>query len=394
MDEETKKALEELTNSVREKMKEMQAVKDKMDGEVAENGKYRDETKGRLETIIKDVASVNAKILDLQQKAARPSGEQLPQSMGMQFVNSEAFKAYNLAQGSRLVIDVRNDITSANTSAGALIAPDRRDLLITPPDRVLRVRSLCMPGSTESNLVQYQREDVFTNNANTIAEAGQYPQSEIKYKDADAKVKKIGHFIKVTKEVLDDSPQLQSLIDGRLKYGVLYKDDLQLLLGDGTSNNILGIVPQSSAYDADRTLAGDTMADILSHAITQSISDEYYASGIVLNPQDWEKIRLLKTTDGAYIFAGPMQSVVPTLWGLPVVLTNAMPVNTFLTGAFAIGAQIFDRQTVEVEISTENGTDFEKDLITMKASERLALAVYRPAAFVTGTFPSAPESNP
>lgn len=386
MDEETKKAVEEVIVALGEKTKEMQAVKAKFDTETLENGKHRDDTKARLESLVNDIAAANAKILDLQQKAARGSGEQTHRSMGEEFVNNDAFKSYNLGKGSRLVVEVRNDITSGAASAGALIAPDRRDTIIVPPERALRVRDICMPGSTESNLVQYQREDVFTNNADMLAEGAQYPFSDITYTDADAKVKKVGHIIKVTKEALDDSPQLQSLIDGRLTYGVKFKEDGQLLLGDGTGNNILGVVPQAAAYDTARTAAGDTMADILSHAITQSISDEYFATGIVMNPQDWEKIRLLKTTDGAYIFGNPQQSVNPTVWGLPIVLSNTMPVGTFLTGAFALGAQIFDRKTVEIEISTENDKDFEKDLVSMKASERLALAVYRPVAFVTGSF--------
>jgi len=393
MDEELKKALEALTNSVSEKMKEMLAVKDKLDAEAKEYGTHRKDTSDRLEAVVKSVSDINAKILELQQKAARPTGDERPRSIGEQFVENEAFKAYNKGGRQGLVIELRNDITSASTSAGALIAPDRKDLLIAPPDRQLRIRNLCMAGSTVSNLVQYQRENVFTNFADGISEGGAYPVSDVKYTDADAKVKKFGHIIKVTKEALNDSAQLQSLIDGRLRYGLLYREDVQLLLGDGTGNNLLGVMPQAASYDTARTLTGDTMADILSHAITQAISDEYVASGFVLNTNDWEKLSLLKSTDGVYLFAGPQQAAYPTIWGLPIVVTNAMPVGKFLTGAFAIGSQIFDRQSVEVEISTENDKDFETDKVSMKCSERLAFAVYRPAAFVKGTFPVAPPAD-
>ncbi|MDR0249844.1 MAG: phage major capsid protein [Burkholderiales bacterium] len=379
------KAVQELTASVGKKMEEMLAIKAKMEDEAKAHGKHREETGTRLEAVVQAVAAINAKILEVQQRAARPSGDERPVSMGAEFVNSAKFKAYD---GGRqgLSVEVRNDISSAGTSAGALIAPDRKDLLITPPDRQLRVRSLCMAGSTTSNLVQYQREDVFTSNVAGIAEGGAYPKSDVKYVPADAKVKKFGHMIKVTKEALADAAQLQSLIDGRLRYGVLFREDEQLLLGDGTGNDIFGIMPQSATYDTARTKTGDNMADIISHAMTQAISDEYYASGVVLNPNDWEKMRLLKTTDGVYLFAGPQQTVVPTLWGLPVVVTNCMPAGKFLTGAFAIGSQIFDRASVEVEISTENADDFEHDLVSMKCSQRLAFVVYRPKAFVVGQF--------
>ncbi|MDR2173655.1 MAG: phage major capsid protein [Burkholderiales bacterium] len=385
--DDVKEAVEKLTASVGEKMKEMQAVKAKMDDETKEHGKHREETAARLEALVKENAAVNAKILELQQKGVRTSGDDRPMSMGAEFVESAAFKNY---KGGRqgICVEVRNDVTSAGTSAGALIAPDRKDLIITPPDRILRIRSLCMSGSTTSNLVQYQKEDVFTSAVAGVAEGAAYPKSNVKYSPADAKVKKFGHMIKVTKEALDDSAQLQSLIDSRLRYGVLFREDEQLLLGDGTGNDVLGVMPQAASYDTDRTETGDNMADIISHAMTQAISDEYYASGLVLNPNDWEKMRLLKTTDGVYLFAGPQQLPIPTVWGLPVVVTNAMPVGKFLTGAFAIGSQIFDRAGVEIEISTENADDFERDLVSMKCSQRLAFVVYRPKAFVVGQFPS------
>ncbi|CUW44445.1 hypothetical protein B3286c1_1777 [Brucella vulpis] len=106
--------------------------------------------------------------------------------------------------------------------------------------------------------------------------------------------------------------------------------------------------------------------------------------GHVLSPIDWTSIELLKDTQGRYIIGNPQGTIAPTLWGLPVVTTQAMAAGKFLTGAFKLGAQIFDRWQARVEVATENEDDFIKNLVTILAEERLALAVYRPEAFIYG----------
>ena len=113
------------------------------------------------------------------------------------------------------------------------------------------------------------------------------------------------------------------------------------------------------------------------------------ADGIVLNELDWALIELLKTNDGAYLFANPQGNVSARMWGLPVVATPAMDAGDFLVGSFTMGATVYDRMGVEVLISTENVDDFEKNLATMRAEERVAIAVKRPTAFVSGDFTTA-----
>ncbi|MEG9312983.1 phage major capsid protein [Klebsiella pneumoniae] len=125
--------------------------------------------------------------------------------------------------------------------------------------------------------------------------------------------------------------------------------------------------------------------DRLRLAVLQAVLAEYPASGFVLNPIDWAGIELTKDNEGRYIIAQPVNGGVPRIWGLPVVETQAMAQNNFLTGAFNMAAQIFDRMDIEVLLSTENEDDFIKNMVTIRAEERLALAVYRPEAFVTGT---------
>ena len=59
--------------------------------------------------------------------------------------------------------------------------------------------------------------------------------------------------------------------------------------------------------------------------------------------------------------------------------TNALE-NTALVGAFN-QAQVYRKSGITVAISTENEDYFIYNKLAVRAEERLALAVYRPAAF-------------
>jgi HK97 family phage major capsid protein len=112
-------------------------------------------------------------------------------------------------------------------------------------------------------------------------------------------------------------------------------------------------------------------------------------TGIVLNPISWANIELLKDTQNRYLFANPQNTTTGRLWGRDVVSTQAMTVGRFLVGDFAMHAQVFDRQDANVAISFENKDNFERNMATIRVEERLALAIYRPEAFVKGTLESA-----
>ncbi len=182
-------------------------------------------------------------------------------------------------------------------------------------------------------------------------------------------------------------PQLQSTIDAELRYGLKYVEEQEILFGDGTGTHLNGIVPQASAYDAAFSVANQNGIDDLRLAMLQAQLARFPASGHVLHFIDWAKIELIKDSLGRYILANPAALTGPTLWGLPVVATEAAAFQgKFLTGAFNAGAQIFDREDANVVISTENADDFEKNMISIRCEERLALAVKRPEAFVYGSF--------
>ena len=185
---------------------------------------------------------------------------------------------------------------------------------------------------------------------------------------------------------MDDVSQLRSLIDMRLMYGLKLVEEGELLNGDGTGQHLLGIIPQATAFSAPITITTPTSIDNIRLAILQAYLAEFPATGIVMHPSDWTYIELLKDDIGRYIIGNPQGTVPPRLWGLPVVETQAMAVDKYLVGAFMMGAQVFDRWAARIELATENEDDFIKNLVTILCEERLALAVYRPEAFIYGDF--------
>ena len=285
-------------------------------------------------------------------------------------------------KNDRAQMEVKNTITTA-----AVAQTTRIPGMIVPPQRAMTIRDLITAGTMDGNALEYVRETGFTNNAGMVAEGAKKPESALTFDSVTTSPKVIAHWIKASRQVLDDMPQLQSHIDGRLIYGLKLKEESQILNGDGTGQNLAGIIPQASAYAAPLTIANATRIDVLRLAMLQAVLAEYPASGFTLNPTDWAGIELTKSTDGQYIIGVPQSGTTPTLWGLPVVQTQAITVGKFLTGAFAMGAQVFDRWQSRVEVGYEND-DFTKNLVTILAEERLALAVYRPEAFVYGSLPA------
>lgn len=316
-------------------------------------------------------------------------------SIGQQFVNSDSFKAMAESGGQRgrAELNIKAAITSLTTnadgSAGATVQTTRLPGILELPQRRMTIRSLLAQGTMEGNTLEYVRETGFTNAAAPVAEGAQKPESSLKFDLVQTSAKVIAHWMKASRQILSDSAQLQSFINARLLRGLEVVEENQLLNGNGTGQNLLGLLPQATAFAAPITVANATAVDRLRLALLQAQLAEFPATGIVLNPADWAGIELLKDTQGRYILGNPQGTLAPTLWGLPVVATQAMAAGQFLTGAFDAGAQVFDRWAARVEVATENQDDFIKNMVTILAEERLALAVYRPESFIKGSLAAA-----
>jgi HK97 family phage major capsid protein len=397
------KSIDELAAEIKAKFDEqfgqVKGIAEDALGKVKAGETLTQETKQKAdEALLKlnELMGLKEQVAELVQKVAEgdQGATEKVKSLGEIFTTDEKVKAWLAGDPSSGKIDarVKATLTSLTTDAagsvGDAINQTRLPGILPLPQRRLYVRDLLSPGRMDGNTLEYVKETGFTNNAAPVAEGDAKPSSDIKLDLVTTSAKVIAHWMKASKQVLSDISQLRSMIDERLIYGLKYVEEVQILTGDNTGQNLHGIIPQATAYAAPATIADLNILDVLRLAMLQAALAEYPATGHVMHPTDWATIETLKDANGQYIIGDPQGTTTPTLWGLPVVATQAMTVRKFLTGAFRLGAQIFDRWDARVEAGFVND-DFIKNLTTILAEERLALAVYRPEAFIYGDFDTA-----
>ncbi|QPC87410.1 phage major capsid protein [Mesorhizobium sp. NBSH29] len=398
MSKTTQELLTEVSNELVRVSDEFSRKAEAAMAEVKNYGKLSEDTKGVVDELATTqtaltgaVDDLKARLGEVEQKGARRSGDasERPKSFGQQVIEGGALKGVtsSIGRGKSISVPVTNVTTSPDIAEG-VVEPQRLPGIDVMPKQRLFIRDLIAPGRTTSPAIFWVQQTGFTNAAAIIATEGTAkPYSDIEFATKITPVATIAHMFKASKQILDDFTQLQSMIDAEMRYGLKFVEEQQILFGSGLGGNLEGIVPQAEAFAPAFAVENQTPIDDLRLAMLQAQLARLPADGFVLHFIDWAKIELTKDTLGRYIIGNPLSLAGPTLWGLPVVATEAPEFEgEFLTGAFRIAAQIFDREDANVVVSTENVDDFEKNLISIRCEERLALAVKRPEAFVTGPF--------
>jgi HK97 family phage major capsid protein len=350
----------------------------------------------RLKGLTDEIGKLAKLTDDVDKKLSRPGfrGEE-EKSLGQRVAQSEGFKTFAKNGGGRFNFDAKAVITTdLSVAAQTLTAgvPRQQAGLVGIPDRMLNIRDLIPIGATASNAIEYPRETLFTNAAAPVAENTAKAESNFDMTIETAPVRTIAHFFRVSKQLMDDMGMLSSYIDQRLRYGLSFAEEGQLLNGNNTGQNLNGIIPQASLFPASVATSGipgglaAQRVDIIRWAKLLVRQALFPATAVVLNPEDWARIELLKDSQNAYLYSAFTSGAEQRLWGLRVVESDTMTAGTFLVGSFAMGAQIWDREQANVVLSTEDADNITKNMITIRGEERLALTVYRPAAFVRGSF--------
>lgn len=249
------------------------------------------------------------------------------------------------------------------------------------------VADLMLQGTIDRGVVEYYEETTVTNSAATVAEGDSKPESALAWTLRTETARKIATWIPATKEALDDVSWLESQIRGRLAFMVRRVEETQLLTGDGNAPNLRGIVNRSGIQTQAK--GSDPTPDAIYKAMQKirGAGGSGFAepSAVVLHPNDWTDIKLLRTADGIYLWGNPSDEGPDRIWGLPVRQTTAMTENTGLVGAFRPYAEVLRREGITITLSTEHSTYFVENKVAILAEERLALACYRPSAFATVT---------
>ncbi|WP_415492051.1 phage major capsid protein, partial [Brevundimonas diminuta] len=234
--------METLVKDLKQAADDVKKVAETTQTEVKNLGKVTEETKQKADDALVKHNEISERLSVIEQKMTQPEGrdDERHKSAGQMVAESDELKSFIAGGGKgRISIAVKAIISSlttdANGSAGDLIVPQRVDGIITPAQRRMTIRDLLTPGNTASNAIQYVKETGFTNSAATVSETSgaTKPQSEIKFDIVTTPVTTIAHWVLATKQILDDVPQLRSYIDGRLRYGLEYVEEGQMLNGGG-----------------------------------------------------------------------------------------------------------------------------------------------------------------
>ena len=331
------------------------------------------------------------------------------QSVGEAFVNSEEFKSLQGGKsGANMAspfitksLEQKDVYSGLPTGTPSAFGAVERDGIIPIAQRRSRVRDLFPARTTSAAVIEYFRQTGFTNAADTVAERqgsnfGAKPQSTMTFVGEQAPVRTIAHWEAAHRNVLADEPQLRSIIDNELLYGLRLTEDNQILSGSGTGEDLAGILNNSSIQtyswsSGSQTPVKDTKADAIRRAATLAYLAYYEPTGIIVNPNDWEDIELTKNSQGTYLLAISVSGGAESrVWRIPVIDTPAITSGTALIGAFGTGAQLYDREAASIRISEQHSDFFVRNAVVVLAEERLALAVKRPESFVKVTFDNQP----
>lgn len=351
--------------------------------EVQKHGKIGTQNQQKLNSLSGSIEEVTARVLELEQQGTSQQDVQnAVKSIGAQFTNSDAFDQFSTGNTTKASFEIQNNTVIGSDTT---VAPDRKAGVISGISQPLRVLDVIPSGTTTSNSIEYVRELAFTNNAAEKAEGNTpYSESDITFELVNAPVRNIGHFIYLSKQMVEDSSVITSYINGRLTYGVEMRKDYQALMGNAAGQNLSGLFHAGNYTPIAGAVTGHNQYINVRRAIAQVETNGYMVDAVFLNPLDCADIDLIKGTDEQFVSANPRMQNAKTLWGKPVVETSAMPVGKFLVSALAMSAQFTNRRNIMIEMTDANEDQFVKDMVTLKATARAAIEIYRPASSVGG----------
>lgn len=360
--------------------------------ELADIAKKRDETqelatieKSNLEAVKASRQNVNRQVApETEGPGESPAGTK---SLGDLLRGNEAYQdAIKAGRPFRGAIGelTHAEATKTLSTTADMVGQNQRLPLLLDAQESRTTADLMLQGTTNAATLEYYEETTFTNAAAEVSEGGDKPEAAVDFTLQTEAVRKIAVWVPVTDEMMADNEGFESYLRGRLGFMIKQREELQLLVGDGTAPNISGITDRSGIQTQAK--GTDPVSDAIFKAITKVRNTGFAEpTAVVLHPNDWQDVRLLRTADGIYIWGSPADAGPERIWGLEVRVTSNMTQNTGLVGAFRPDAQIFRRGGVELAVSDSHASYFIANKLAVRAEERIALAVYRPASFCTVT---------
>lgn len=398
MNEEIKKELDQIGDIVDSKIeKAFESAKDNAKGEVETSLKSEIDNLSAEFLAKHEEATKRMDSFEVSQKKAAASEKPTSfKSSLIKSINDGAIESLLKGNSNAAKFEMKaGDMTMANSYtgvvAGETVVPDFK----FDPSRSVHIRNLIPNGSTDAQTIRFPKESAYDDGAAATAQGSTLGQSDFDITATSVNVEKIGTFMRITEEMLADTPQLTSYLSARVPGKVLSIEDNEILNGDGSSPNLSGLFTDGTAFTTSsgglfyQSIESANEYDVLVVAMNQLEVLNYQANAILINPTDLNKMILLKATTNEYLRNQIFNGLTPTIKGVPVIANTAVPNGKFLVGDLSQATQFWVRDNLSVEFSREDSTNFRDGFVTVKVAERVALTNYQPNAIVQGTFSTA-----
>lgn len=308
-------------------------------------------------------------------------------TIGHRFIQSKSYQGTQNKSGREWGVkfpDVETK-TLFQTTAGFDPFVPRQPWIIMTPQQQPRVVDLLPTSETTFHSITWMLETLYTNAAAPTAEGTLFPEAALEYTQQLTPVNKLAVYIPATDEQLDDAPRTRDLINNRLTLMLRQVLDQNLVSGNGTAPQLTGLLNINNRLT--QALGADPAPSALYKAMTQiRFTGFAEPSGVIMNPLDWQAIKLLQTADGLYIWGHPSDDTPNRIWGLPVVVTTYMPQGNAIVADFLNYCELIWRKGLEFLISNSHLDFFQRGQLAVRADMRVAFVNTRPSAVcqVTG----------
>tara|TARA_Y100000114_G_scaffold156746_1_gene185065 strand:+ start:628 stop:1827 length:1200 start_codon:yes stop_codon:yes gene_type:complete len=392
MDENTKKQLDQLGDIIDAKL-------EKAHGQAVDSatGKADEALKGEIKNLTEkfterlDAMEVaNKKRFEASQTEDKSFRGNLTKA-----INDGAIDSLKNGSSRSAAFEIKADMTVGADFTGDVIPPQRIPGYKFDPTTPQNIRSLIPVGTTNSDVVRYVVESGYSNGAAAAAEGSTLGQTDFDMTATDANVRKIGTFLRISEEMISDTPQITSYLSARVPAKLMEVEDDQILGGNGVAPNLNGLYNSGTNFDTSangkfyQAVNNANEFDVLVAAMNQLQLNNYKADSILLNPTDFHKILLLKDSNNAYIKDQVYQGLQPSFMGVPVSVNNEVNPDSFIVANFSQACQLWVRDNVSVEFFQEDGTNVRDGFVTVRVMERMALATYLPKGIIDGLFSTA-----
>lgn len=377
-----------------DEIKQVMEALDRVEGKMGETAKSNE---AELKRLGDEQTKLSRQLMELQQKGIQHQDKPEEKTADENLVEAENFKAFRdgSAQKARVEIAEQADkkeeaVNPITTPTGGIVQAYRRPGIMPGAFRPLTIEGLFPSLPISTNAFEYVQENEAknVNGAAFVAEGAQKPFGSTDFEAKTGTVKTIAHLARISKQLMADAPALVAYINQRLVYGVDLVVEDQLVTGDGTGQNLSGIL-----HDGNYTVHGATKANLgkaptifdLILFAKAKVEDAFFRPNVILlNPIDWTSMLMEKNASGDYYLGHPASVAPKYLWGLPVWTTPAITQGKFLVGDFNAAATLWTRQGMTVEMFEQDVDNVQKNLVTIRAERRLGFGVERAAALCGG----------